>query len=59
MSYNSHHKSRERRARNSAGAEALAVARRLEEASRERNPIITHAVHTETKSNSSCSPTRC
>jgi len=35
MSYNSHHKGIERRARNSAGAEALAVARRPEEASRE------------------------
>jgi len=38
MSYNSHHKRRERRARNIAGAEALAVARRPEEASREKNP---------------------
>jgi len=36
MSYNSHHKSRERRARNSAGAEALAVARRPEKASRDK-----------------------
>jgi len=36
MSYNSHHKRRERRARNIAGAEALAVARSPEEASRER-----------------------
>jgi len=33
-----HHKRREPRARNIAGAEALAVARRPEEASRERNP---------------------
>jgi len=29
MSYNSHHKSRDRRARNGAGAEALAMPRRL------------------------------
>ena len=39
MSYNSDTtKRREPRARNIAGAEALAVARRPEEASRERNP---------------------
>jgi len=36
MSYNAHHKSRERRARNSAGAEALAVAGRPAEASTEK-----------------------
>jgi len=37
MSYNTH-KRTGRRARNIAGAEALAVARRLEVASREKNP---------------------
>jgi len=37
MSYNSHHKRRERRARNFSCAEALAVARRPEEASRKKN----------------------
>jgi len=39
MAYNSPHKSKERRARNSAGAEALAVARRPEEASREKTTV--------------------
>jgi len=39
LSWHTTHTTRaERRARNSAGAEALAVARRPEEASREKNP---------------------
>jgi len=39
LSWHTHvHKSAERRARNIAGAEALAVARRPEVASREKNP---------------------
>jgi len=38
MSYTHTHKRAERRARNIAGAEALAVARRPEVASREKNP---------------------